>query len=180
MKNDETRQSDTKSLLKKTRSLAKMIDLGTDPQGLWEPEELGTILKHQLAAPLEFEVIGVDRAELRKLRSQSKTPAEIETFGDLLGHAHPPVALLELTKQFAKASYAHPERPLPDEVAAVLYVASIVVALVRCEKRITRLGDDGLQYGLDRALRQTWLGGSTRGLLEEGRRWIEARKSDRG
>ena len=178
MKNDETRQSDTKSLLKKTRSLAKMIDLGADPQGLWEPEELGTILEHQLAAPLEFEVIGVDRAELRKLRFESNTPDEIETFGDLLRHPQPPVALLELTKQFAKASCGHPERPLPDEVAAVLYVTSIVVALVRCGKRITRLGNDGLQYGLDRALRQTWLDESTRKLLEEGRRWVEARKSE--
>jgi len=178
VKNDETRQSDTQSLLKKTQSLAKMIDLGTDPQGLWEPDELGTILEHQLAAPLEFEVIGVDRAQLRKLRSQSNTPAEIETFGDLLGHPQPPVALLELTKQFAKASYSHPERPLPDEVAAVLYLASIVVALVKCGERITRLGDDGLQYGLDRALRQTWLDASTRKLFEAGRRWVEARKSE--
>lgn len=180
MTNDETRPGDTQSLLKKTVSLAKMIDLGTDPQGLWEPEELGTILAHQLAAPLEFEVIGVDRAQLAKLRTRSNTPAEIETFGDLLGHAQPPVVLLELTKQYSKASHSHPERPLPDEVAAVLYMASIVAALLKCGKRITRLGDDGIQYGIDRALRQTWLDASTHKLLEAGRRWIEARQSERG
>jgi len=175
---DETRSDDTQSLLKKTRSLAKMIDLGADPQTLWEPEELGTILEHQLAAPLEFEVIGVDRARLRQLRAQSNAPAEIQTFGDLLTHPQPPVALLELTKQHSKASCFHPERPLPDEVAAVLYLASIVAALVKCGQRITRLNDDGLQYGLDRALRQTWLDASTRHLLEAGRRWIEAHDSE--
>ena len=178
MNHDQTRPDDTQSLLRKTQSLAKMIDLGTDPQTLWEPDELGTILEHQLAAPLEFEVIGVDRARLDQLRAQSNAPEEIQTFGDLLTHPRPPVGLLELTKQYSKASYSHLERPLPDEVTAVLYLASIVAALVTRGQRITRLGDDGIQYGLDRALRQTWLDDSMRELLEAGRRWIETRKEE--
>ena len=173
MNNDETRQDDTKSLLKKTRSLAKMIDLGPAPQGLWEPEELGTILEHQLAAPLEFEVIGVDQAQLRKLRIESKTPAEMETFGDLLRHPQPPVALLKLTKQFAKASQSTHDGTLPDEVATVLYLLSIVAAL-RCRHLMTSLGRQALLERIEWALSQPWLDEWTHRLLQEGRRAIES------
>ena len=175
---DEIRPNDAEALLKKTLSLAKMIDLGEGPQGLWSPAELGTILKHQLTAPLEFDILGVSRDQLQQLRARLSAPAEIRTFGDLLGHPKPPVELLELTKQFAKAGYGHADSPLPDEVAAVLYVASIVAALLRCGKRITRLGDEGIRYGVERALRQPWLDPSTRELLEAGRRWIEAHWPD--
>jgi hypothetical protein len=168
-------ESDSRSLLKKTQSLARMIDLGQEARELWEPGELGTILEHQLAAPLEFKSVGVDQARLREIRAECQAPDEIETFGDLLFHPQPPVALLDLAKQFAKAGCGHPESPLPDEVAAVLYVACIVVAQTKCGRRITRLGDEGIQYGLDRALRQTWLDESIRNLLEEGRQRLFAR-----
>ncbi len=170
---EEIRPDDTESLLKKTVSLAKMFELGGEPQALWDPAELGTILKHQLAAPLEFDVLGLGGDQLRELRARCSAPAEIRSFGDLLHHPRPPVELLELTKQFAKAGYGHSERPLPDEVAAVLYVASIVAALMRCGKRITRLGDEGIRFGVERALRQPWLDPSIRELLETGRRWLE-------
>jgi len=153
-----------------SQSLARMLDLGVD-RALWEPDELGLILEHQLAAPLEFDIVGVEPDQLEELRSVETGPA-IETFGDLVFHPRPPVRLLELTKEFARASRGHPDRPLPDEVASALYLASIVVALARCGKRITGLSDDGLRYGLTWALKQAWLEGAIRELLDEGRRRV--------
>ena len=100
-----------------TRSLARMLDLGVAKEQLWEPDELGLILEHQLASPLEFDIIGMKPDQLEQLKSDWQTTPPIETFGDLLFHPRPPVRFLELTKEFARASRGHSERPLPDEVA---------------------------------------------------------------
>jgi len=164
----EIRPSHERSPEKMPQALAQMLDIGPDTHGLWEPGELGTILEHQLAAPLEFELVGMDRSQLDELRHDWPAGPALETFGDLLRHPRPPVELLKLTKAFAKASRAHPDSPLPEDVAGVLYLASIVVALTRCRKLITGLGKEGLSYGLDWALKQTWLDESIRQLLEEG------------
>jgi len=145
-----------------------MLDLGVAKEQLWEPDELGLILEHQLASPLEFDIIGMKPDQLEQLKSDWQTTPPIETFGDLLFHPRPPVRFLELTKEFARASRGHSERPLPDEVASVVYLASIMAAFARCEKRITGLSDDGLRYGLTWALGQAWLRGPMRELFEEG------------
>ena len=72
----------------------------------------------------------------------------IRSFDDLLHHPHPPVELLTLTKQFAKAMVEHPESPLPREVGRLLYFASITVALIRCGQRISDLDNASLKAGL--------------------------------
>lgn len=158
----DVRQSDP-------RMLARMLDLQADRQGPWEPGELGQILQHQLAAAVESDLLGADQGWAEKLRRQCAVEPPIRTFKDLLHHPAPPVELLRLTKQYAKASRGHSDSPLPDEVASVLYVLSIAVALAKCGRRITRLSDDGLRLSLDWALEQSWVDPSTRGLLEQGR-----------
>ena len=102
----------------------------------------------------------------------TETPP-INSFNDLLHHPRPPIELLELTKAFAKACRSHPDSPLPDEVATVLYLGSIVAAMTRCDRPISKLGSDGLRHGLDWALNQPWLDQPTRNLLEEGRRGVD-------
>jgi hypothetical protein len=145
-----------------------MMAVGPEAAELWHAKELGEILRHQLAAPLEFEIIGVGPELVARLRAEEAADPEIQTFGDLFEHAHPPVEMLEVAKEFAKASRAHADGPLPDEVAVVLHLLSIVVALKKCAKRITRLDEEGLRFGVRWALAQPWLDESTRKLLQSG------------
>jgi hypothetical protein len=50
----------------------------------------------------------------------------------------------------------------------VLYFASIVAAMVRCQRRITRLDDTDTRRGVEQCLAQPWLDAPTRQLLEQG------------
>ena len=154
------------------QSLSEMMGAGADETGLWEPEELAAILKHQLTAPIAFDLSYA--AEGPPPRVDVISPSEgpsIETFSELFHHPRPPVGLLEQIKQFAKSCRNRANSPLPDEIASVLYTLSIIVAMTKCGRRITKSDDQTLRYGVDWALDQTWLDEPTRGLLEA---WKEA------
>ena len=156
-------------------SLNTMMDLDMGGKKLWEPGELGAILQHQLAAPLECDLARFDTDLDQRLRAaETAGGPPVKTFSDLLAHPNPPVELLERTKQFAKACRSHPDSPLPDEIATVLYFLAIIAALLKCERRITRMDDAALKYSLQWALKLDWLDGPSRELLESGRRALDA------
>jgi len=147
---------------------------GMDGQGLWRPEELASILRHQLSAPVELDLqrLGpIPAAHVGRLLETATPP--IRSFGDLFGHPRPPLELLELAKEFAKASPQSSDAPLPDEIAAVFYVLSIVVARVRCGRRITEMDDVALRRQLRWAAGQPWVDAETCGRLLEGLRVLE-------
>ena len=123
----------------------------------WRPEEMAAILRHQLSSQLESDLAGFDRTD--------HAPSPM-TFDELLHHVRPPVALLERVKLFAKASKAA-TGPLPPQVATVLYFASIVVARLRCDARITGLDDAAILHGTQWALAQSWIDHPMRALFEE-------------
>lgn len=154
-------------LTHRSKSLVGMLELAINGP-LWEPQELAAILQHQLSAPLEFDlsVLGADSVSiLAKGQPQGGPP--IRTFRDLLLHARPPIELLELTRQFAKGCRTRPDGPLPDEIATLLYVLSIAVALTRCGRRITKLDDEALQHSFAWALAQPWVDAPSRQLIQE-------------
>jgi len=153
--------------------LARMMALGKEGQGLWQAGELGAILRHQLVAAVQLDLGRLDRLSaegLEALCSQAAPP--IESFRDLLHHPCPPIGLLDMTKDFARACHSGAESLLPNEVATVLYLSSIVVALAKCQRRISKLDRQGLKHILDWALDQAWLDEATRGLLEAGSRAV--------
>ncbi len=163
MNSDDIIQSDA-------LSLTNMMDLDAAEQHPWAPDELEAILAHQLATPLECDLEAFDIGlpeRLAGFNAASRPP--IVTFGDLLHHSEPPADMLELIKTFAKSCRTNRNAPLPDEISTVLYFLSIVVALTKCDRRITRMDDASLRYSLDWALRQSWLDDATRALLQQGR-----------
>ena len=163
MSNDDIRPSDA-------LSLTHMMDLDAAERHPWAPDELEAILAHQLATPLECDLEAFDAtlsARLEEFNAACRPP--IATFGDLLHHGEPPADVLELTKNFAKSCRANRHAPLPDEISTVLYFLSIVVALTKCDRRITGMDDATLRYSLDWTLRQSWLDDATRALLQQGR-----------
>jgi hypothetical protein len=136
----------------------------------WGPDDLGEILRHQLAAPILF---GPDPAADRPTGAgpggAGKAPVPpLSNFGDLLTHPAPPLELLRLTKEFAKASDTRPQCPLPKEVATALYYAAILAALLRHGQRITELSDRSLRSGAEWGLRQPWLPAQLRPLYQLG------------
>ena len=137
--------------------LARVFALDTASPG-WGAGELAAILRHQLTADVRFDLPG----------------AEFGSFGELLQAADPPLKLLELTKQFAKAHRAHPDSPLPDGVASVLYFGSILVARMRLGRQISDLTDPELRRGVRWVARQPWVDEQTRNLFEEGLRFLDA------
>jgi len=166
------------------QSLARMMHLDEGGEALWEPDELGAILQHQLDAPLEFDLSRLGPSPLASVRGPEKGtgpicrngpagalhkldlspfPNTIHTFRDLFHHPSPPVELLEWTKAFAKSCRSRDDGPVPDEVATVIYFLSIVTAMSRCGKRISQLDDQSLRYGLRWALKQPWVDEATKG-----------------
>jgi len=133
--------------LNKTTAAGLAQLLSDGPTGAdWLPEDLGAILRHQLATSIDG----------------SKT-----TFGELLRHSTPPMALLEQVRGFAKGAMAQTDCGLPYEVAAVIYYGAIAAALLRHGTRITQLDDVSLQRGIQWALGQPWIDADLRGLFEQ-------------
>jgi len=151
------------------RLLARMLAIDNEEMPCWLLSELGAVLRHQLMAPIEFDLSRLDpQAALRLQRELRTAVPRIRSFADLFRHPRPPLKLLELTKQFAKASRNHPESPLPEEVASLLYYACIVAARLRCGRRISDLDDDALAKALRWVLQQEWLDAETRTLFRQG------------
>jgi hypothetical protein len=164
---------DSAGALKKSppKSLAAFLAAGAERSRLWRPEELSAIFRHQMSAPILIDLGGYDAAAAQRLQSLSDAQnLLLKSFSDLFHHPLPPLELLSLTKDFAKANMDHPDSSLPHEVAGVLYYASIAAAMVRLDTRISQLADGELRRGLSWAGQQPWLDSATRELLAEAAR----------
>ena len=154
--------------------LAHLLETG-GPAPDWRPGELGAVFRHQMTAPVQFDLAGFDPAFAARLRLLSDAQGLlVKSFRDLFQHPHPPVALLEAVKDFAKRAAQSREAILPKAVARMVYYLAIAAALVRCDRRISSLKRSELLRGLRWALAQEWLEGDARELLEEGVRRLEA------
>ena len=98
----------------------------------------------------------------------------LKSFGDLLQHRQPPVGLLKLMKDFAKACRLGQPSAMPREISSVIYFASIIAAMTRGSRRITRLDNTALRQAVDWALAQPWLEDTTRALFLEGQQYLAA------
>ena len=159
-------------------SLANLMNLEVDDSP-WNPDELAAVLRHQLAAPIEFDLTYLEKKRPRSLDTLGSLqgPA-IVSFRDLFHHPHPPIELLRSTKEFAKSIRSRPQAPLPGEIATLLYLLSITTAITRLDRRITKLDDQGLCHALEWAVDQPWVDAETQKLLREGLRAIDGKESD--
>jgi len=150
--------------------LEQLFVLALEHHPDYRPEELGSILQHQLCTLVEFDLSSLDAGSRRLLQAAAACGegGGIRTFRDLFTHPSPPIHLLHLTKNFAKSHLKHPESPLPPEIATVLYYSSIVTAWVRLDRRISELTAADLERGLAQVLAEPWLDPDLRHLLAEG------------
>jgi len=150
------------------KSLAAFLAAKAEDARLWRPEELSAIFRHQMSAPILVDLGGFDPATASRLKNLSEAQCLLlKSFGDLFHHPVPPLELLTLTKDFAKANMDHPESSLPQEVAGALYYTSIATALVRLGARISQLKDADLRRGLNWTKDQPWVDQPTREILDQ-------------
>jgi hypothetical protein len=161
-------ESDASTAVFKSRAnkLAALMATGEERARLWRADELAAIFRHQMSAPVLVDLGTFDPRTATRLRILSEAQGLLlRSFDDLFHHPAPPIELLVLVKDFAKANLDHPESGLPGEIAATLYYTSIAAALVRLDARISHLPDADLQSGLRSTLEQAWLDEKTKGLL---------------
>jgi len=139
---------------------------------VWDASELGDVLRHQLAAPVEFGPLEspppTGPAPPASASAPAPvTPAGIRSFGELLTQPEPPLALLVQLKEFAKVNRNHPQSVLPEPLCAVLYYAAIAAARLRLGAEITQMAPADVQAGFAWCLRLEWLDAATRQLLTD-------------
>lgn len=156
----------------KTRD-SRMLEVFLDPdfeqRRIWHPQELGAMLEHQWKAMLKADLGGVSPQQARILRELCDAQGlSLKSYGDIFTHRLPPVELLELIKDYAKRNMARPDKELPEGIASLLYVLSVVVARVRCGKRITSQGDEAVRKNIEAVLAQSWVTPPVAEILREG------------
>ena len=155
--------------------LAALLATGEERARLWHPDELAAIFRHQISTPMVVDLGGFDPRTAARLKLVSEAQGLLlKSFADLFHHPSPPMELLGLVKDFAKANLDHPESGLPVEIASALYYTSIASALVRRDTRISKLSDADLQRGLSWTREQTWLDEKTRDLAAQALEKIAA------
>lgn len=148
------------------KDLAKLMASGDERGPLWRADELAAMFRHQMSAPVLMDLGSFDPRTAGQLKVLSAAQGLLlSSFADLFNHEQPPIQLLELVKDFAKANIDHPESGLPREIAMVLYYTSIAAALARLGKRISQLPDADLRRGLRWTMGQSWLDEKTKALL---------------
>jgi len=155
------------------RRLAALFSLDTSPKKLWHTAELGAMIRHQLEVPLDLDACWDDRevpettVGSTSLGSRSSILPYCRTLSGLLRDPKPPLELLRRVKEFAKTASKHADFPLPEELATVLYGTAIALGLLRHEKRITGLDDEGIRLCLEWITDQPWLPDELRAPLAE-------------
>lgn len=141
-------------------SLDALLRAVDRPDADWDSDDPGTILAHQLDAPLVQDLPTVDGVEDGDVSqwSMNAGPA-VESFGQLLMLDRPPRELLEAAKRYFKPSAAQPGGPVPYEVALVMYYAVIAAAARADQPALSSLSPAKLRQGFMWARQRPWLCG---------------------
>jgi hypothetical protein len=149
------------------RALVGLMSLAADGPTKYTTAELKAIWRHQLEAPLQFDLQEVSQDITTTLAEVTRADHRpLNSFGDLINHPQPPVQLLQWAKDFAK-SHANGADHFPGDVASVLYYVAIALARTRLARKITELPDSELRRGVEWASKQLWLDESTRAVLSK-------------
>jgi hypothetical protein len=152
-----------------SNSLAGLMKLTRDEPVAWPSDELGAILRHQLSAPLEYDLrtIAPDgQRTIGEMTAAIKSGPRPRSFGDLIVHPAPPLDLLGLMKDFARGG--RDSAALPPEVGTVFYYAAITLGLLRHNARITKLDDATLRKGIEWSAALPWIDDGMRQMFTEG------------
>jgi hypothetical protein len=144
------------------------------PGAAWGSNELGAVLHHQLTGPLALSLASLaDHSGPPGVRPAGEAPDIVtldpqpQNLSDLLRHPSPPPELLARIARLCKCARRAADPPLPPAVSAVLYFTSIATALLRCDRKVTKLSNDALRDGLAWVVGRTWVDDATRSLCAD-------------
>lgn len=162
--------------------LARIIRLDETTSGHWTEQDLQAMLRHQMDAPLEFDLSSVElvpaKQQTRSRALEDAARARVRTFAELFKHPAPPLALLKLAKDFFKGQAGSSVKRLPEqELAYLFYLLSIVTARVRLQTTISRLNDRDLIKATDWCLARAWIDKKTRQILLVAKRELAAKSA---
>jgi hypothetical protein len=150
----------SKTISDDTTNWFRLLSLAGESDSEWLPEDLANLWRHKIRASLQMEL-----TETLPEKSMGKfDPSWPGTFEELVKHPSPPLELLKLVKNMAKARRV--QVGFPSDMATALYHAAIAVALARHGVRITELDDAALSSGFQWTIRLPWLDQSTRQIVE--------------
>ncbi|RJQ63189.1 MAG: hypothetical protein C4530_03860 [Desulfobacteraceae bacterium] len=148
--------------------LGVLMDPSRPDASPWSPGDFRAILEHQLATPLLSELERfADIASCSPegiLSLLADCGCSRHTFGDLLNLVAPPISVLKLLKDYAKASLTG-KGDLPEEVARVLYIVVILQGLKIGSRAISSLDDAIIKREARRCQTFGWLPENIRELL---------------
>jgi hypothetical protein len=138
--------------------LAELFARDPSRTAVWRPEELGAVLRHQMASAIQVDLVSLTDVQAQRVRLLADAEGLLlKSYSDLLRHPVPPLDLLEIIKDYAKVASATPNGALPPAVARVLYFACIAAALVRRGTRLSSLAPADLREGFAWVLEQDWV-----------------------
>ena len=151
--------------------LAKIMNLDETTPDAWTDQDLAAMLRHQMAAPLDFDLTSLElkaaEAEARTETLAGAAKARIRSFQDLLFHPGPPLELLRLSKDFFKGRIKACQKGSPEwQVAYLFYLLSILAAGSRAA-RLSNLTPRDLGKAIKWALDQKWVDQKTRTLISQ-------------
>ena len=152
---------------KSTDILRSLMDPDSVDAVPWSADELKSILEHQLASPLADELERfVQVSSLAADRIQALVAAGPGSFREALLGGTPPVEMVRLVKDFAKASLAADD-DLPRDAARVLYILAIVQGQRLGDRGISTLDHASLRREVRRCLTFAWLPAIVRQALRD-------------
>jgi hypothetical protein len=153
--------------------LSRIMHLDEAVSTEWNEADLAAMLRHQLAAPLAFDLAApalpnVDRP-LRDQALQAAKKMGIKSFRDLLTQPKPPLELLKLVKDLFKHHAGASSKRRPEqEVAYLMYLLTILVARTRLGCEITQLTKTDLRRGYEWAASRPWVDDENKALFASG------------
>jgi len=153
--------------------LAKLLDLNDEDPSPWSDEQLTASFEYHLARPLTDCVAQVSprlAAGMSLMASSDIDP--IVTLHDLFMHPAPPIDVVRAVKDWATFRMQNKDSDTPPQIAPVIYLSAVAVALLRCDERITRSDDSDLEVTLRQALSASWVAKLVRNLFKDALRKI--------
>lgn len=135
-----------------------------DPmQCIWSERDWPGLWRHQLRASLLSELRAIDPTwglGIDTLCSRQNPP--IATFGELFASDTPPLAALDLVKQYAKHHLDEVRYELPRSIASAVYLMALLSAIARCGKNISSMDESKIREQGRQMLALGWLDAETK------------------
>ena len=149
-------------------SLLSIADSGTNACLSWSPQDLMDILEHFLSTRVRQELVAAEKHGFSQSTPGLSDLDPCLVFSDLLLSSTPDLKILSLVKEYAKIALHRSEALLPNDVAKVVYIASIAAAYGAGCEHFSSLDYADFERAVRWCLAQGWVTQSVRQTLRRG------------